>query len=65
MRREDLREVVNLQKLFNLAVYLPYGIPLVKKLVKLPRNPVYDWSLLAFLWYQHAVRLGLWHVRRL
>ena len=58
MKREDLREVVNLQKLFNLAVYLPYGIPLVKKLVKFPRNPVYDWSLLAFLWYQHAVVSG-------
>lgn len=58
MLREDLREVVNLQKLFNLAVYLPGGIPLVKKLAKLPRNPVYDWTLLAFLWYQHAVVSG-------
>jgi len=58
MRRDDLREVVNLQKLFNVAVYLPGGIPLVQRLIKLPRNPVYDWTLLAFLWYQHAVVSG-------
>ena len=58
MRREDLREVVNLQKLFNLAVYLPGGPKLVRKLIQLPRNAVYDWTLLAFLWYQHAVVSG-------
>ena len=58
MRREDLREVVNLQKLFNIAVYTPGGVDLVKKLVKLPRNPAYDFTLLAFLWYQHAVVSG-------
>ena len=58
MRRDDLREVVNLQKLFNVAVYVPGGIPLVKKLIKLPRNPAYDFTLLAFLWYQHAVVSG-------
>jgi radical SAM superfamily enzyme YgiQ (UPF0313 family) len=58
MKRDDLREVVNLQKLFNVAVFVPGGIPLVKKLIKLPRNPVYDFSLLFFLWYQHAVVSG-------
>lgn len=58
MRREDVEEVVNLQKLFNVAVYLPFGLPIVKSLIKLPRNPVFDWTLLAFLWYQHAVVSG-------
>jgi radical SAM superfamily enzyme YgiQ (UPF0313 family) len=58
MRRKDVAEVVNLQKLFNVAVYLPFGVPLVKALIKLPRNPVFDWTLLAFLWYQHAVVSG-------
>jgi radical SAM superfamily enzyme YgiQ (UPF0313 family) len=75
MRRDDLREVVNLQKLFNVAVYVPGGIPLVKKLIKLPRNRAYDFTLLAFLWYQHAVvsgygmlddlKLGLKNVRQI
>jgi radical SAM superfamily enzyme YgiQ (UPF0313 family) len=75
MRRDDLREVVNLQKLFNVAVYVPGGIPLVQKLIKLPRNPAFDFTLLAFLWYQHAVvsgygilddfKLGLKNVRQI
>ncbi|HKX45649.1 MAG TPA: radical SAM protein [Planctomycetota bacterium] len=58
MKREDVEQVVNLQKLFNVAVYLPFGVPLVKSLIKLPRNPLFDWTLLAFLWYQHAVVSG-------
>ena len=58
MKREDVEEVVNLQKLFNVAVYLPFGLPLVKSLIRLPRNPLFDWTLLAFLWYQHAVVSG-------
>lgn len=58
MKREDVREVVNLHKLFNVAVYVPGGESLVRHLVKLPRNRVYDWIPLAFLWYQHAVVSG-------
>ena len=58
MRRDDLDQVVNLQKLFNVAVYLPGGLPLVRQLVKLPRNKAFDFTLLAFLWYQHAVVSG-------
>ena len=58
MKRSDLREVVNLQKLFNVAVYLPGGEALVRQLVHLPRNPLYDATLLGFLWYQHAVVSG-------
>ena len=40
------------------AVFLPGGVRLVRKLIRLPRNPFYDWTLLAFLWYQHAVVSG-------
>ncbi len=58
MKREDVREVVNLQKLFNVAVYVPGGEAVVRKLIHLPRNPAFDFTLLAFLWYQHAVVSG-------
>jgi len=58
MRREDVAQVVNLQKLFNVAVYLPGGVPLVKQLIKLPRNRGFEFTQLAFLWYQHAVVSG-------
>jgi radical SAM superfamily enzyme YgiQ (UPF0313 family) len=58
MKRGDVREVVNLQKLFNIAVYVPGGEAIVRRLVGLPRNPAFDFTLLAFLWYQHAVVSG-------
>ncbi|MBM3976198.1 MAG: radical SAM protein [Planctomycetes bacterium] len=58
MKRDDVDQVVNLHKLFNVAVYMPGGLPLVRQLIKLPRNPVYNWVPLAFLWYQHAVVSG-------
>ena len=58
MVRGDVSQVVNLQKLFNIAVYLPGGEALVRQLIKLPRNRVFDMTQLAFLWYQHAVVSG-------
>jgi hypothetical protein len=58
MKREDVAQVVNLQKLFNIAVYMPGGRPLVRQLIKLPRNRVFDLTQLSFLWYQHAVVSG-------
>lgn len=58
MKRDDLEDVVRLHRLFNLGVYLPYGIPIVKQLMKLPPNRVFDFSHLFFLWYQHAVVSG-------
>jgi hypothetical protein len=75
MKRADVREVVNLQKLFNVAVYVPGGETIVRQLIKLPRNPAFDFTLLSFLWYQHAVvsgygmlddfKLGLKNVRNI
>jgi hypothetical protein len=58
MRRQDVDQVVNLQKLFNLAVYVPGGEALVRRLIQLPRNRAFEWTHLAFLWYQHAVVSG-------
>lgn len=58
MVRDDLKEVINLQRLFNIAVFMPGGLPLVKKLVKLPNNPAFGGVGLSFLLYQHAVVSG-------
>ncbi len=58
MLRGDVSQVVNLQKLFNVAVYLPGGEALVRQLIKLPRNKAFDFTQLFFLWYQHAVVSG-------
>ncbi|MFT7671265.1 MAG: anaerobic magnesium-protoporphyrin IX monomethyl ester cyclase [Planctomycetota bacterium] len=58
MIRDDLNEVINLQRLFNIAVFVPGGLPVVKQLIKIPRNPVFGAVGLGFLWYQHAVVSG-------
>jgi hypothetical protein len=58
MRREDVAQVVNLQKLFNVAVYVPGGEAVVRRLIQLPRNRLFDLTQLSFLWYQHAVVSG-------
>jgi radical SAM superfamily enzyme YgiQ (UPF0313 family) len=58
MRRDDVAQVVNLQKLFNIAVYMPGGEALVRQLIKMPRNRAFDFTQLFFLWYQHAVVSG-------
>ena len=58
MRRDDVAQVVNLQKLFNVAVYLPGGEALVRRLIRLPRNRAFELAQLSFLWYQHAVVSG-------
>ena len=40
------------------TIHLPGGETLVRKLIKLPRNRAFEWTHLAFLWYQHAVVSG-------
>ena len=34
------------------------GIPLVRALIRLPRNRLFEITQLSFLWYQHAVVSG-------
>ncbi len=46
MNKKDINKIVNLQRLFALGVKFPLTIPLIRKLVKLPPNFVFD---LAFL----------------
>ena len=42
----------------SVSSIVPGGIPLVKQLIKLPRNRLFELSQLSFLWYQHAVVSG-------
>jgi radical SAM superfamily enzyme YgiQ (UPF0313 family) len=58
MKRDDLDEVVNLQRLFNIGVYAPGGPALVRRMIRMPRNRLFDAVGLGFLWYQHAVVSG-------
>jgi len=50
----ERRAVENLQKLFAITVELPFLLPLVKQLIKLPRNPFF-W-LIYKLWKGYALK---------
>jgi anaerobic magnesium-protoporphyrin IX monomethyl ester cyclase len=55
IKLEDKDQFINLQRLFGYGVKFPKMIPLIKKLIKLPPNKVYD---LAFkLDYAYSVRM--------
>ena len=42
MNKKDINEIINLQRLFALGVKFPLTIPLIRKLVKLPPNFVFN-----------------------
>ncbi len=47
--------LINLQKLFNLAVWIPWLTPIIRFLVKLPVNPIYYFifiTLHAYHWFR-------------
>jgi len=46
LKNKDIDELVNLQKLFHLAVWFPYLMPLIKILIKLPLTHLYDFVFL-------------------
>lgn len=66
LKMKNKKEIQNLQNLFMLGLWFPKTIPLIKKLVRLPKNPIYR----AFLKYSILVkymqtrRLNLYEVIR-
>jgi len=42
----NIKELINIQRFFQTAVLFPWSLPLIKKLVKLPPNPLFN------LWFQ-------------
>lgn len=59
LKQKNINELVNLQKFFYLAIKLPFLVPIIKILIKLPFRPLYDTVfLLTFAWrYKTANRL--------
>lgn len=57
LRTKDIKEIVNLQKLFHLGVWFPFLIPTIKILIKFPLTYLYD---VIFL-----INQGLGHRRHL
>ncbi|RJQ56231.1 MAG: radical SAM protein [Nitrospiraceae bacterium] len=46
MKNNNINELLNIQRFFQTAVLFPWTLPLIKKLVKLPPNPLFN------LWFQ-------------
>lgn len=46
LKQKDIRQLFNLHKLFYIAVKFPYSMPIIKQLIKLPLNPVFNFLYL-------------------
>jgi anaerobic magnesium-protoporphyrin IX monomethyl ester cyclase len=57
----EKRQIENLQKLFALAVEFPFLVPLVKRLIKLPRNKLF-W-LVYKIWKGYAIKRRMFPFR--
>lgn len=57
LRIENKKEIENLQKLFSITVELPFLLPLVRLLIKLPPNPIFDWVYKRWKKYCYDKRL--------
>lgn len=58
LRQPHAREIANLQKFFQTAVLLPWTLPLIRKLVCLPPNKLFDawFGLVYFITYIRSER---------
>ncbi len=52
---ENKNEFINLQKLFWPAVRFPRLLPLIRRLIKLPPNPVFEFTFLSFYALNYAL----------
>jgi radical SAM superfamily enzyme YgiQ (UPF0313 family) len=42
LQTEDIERIVNLQRFFQTAVWWPWAFPLIKLLIKIPPNPIFN-----------------------
>jgi radical SAM superfamily enzyme YgiQ (UPF0313 family) len=54
IRQENIGQIVNLHKLFLLVIRFPWLKPLVRHLIKVPPNPLYEGIFLISMALQHA-----------
>ncbi len=55
------RQIENLQKLFAITVEFPFLVPIVRRLIKLPKNPIF-W-LVHKLWKGYTIKKRIHPVR--
>jgi radical SAM superfamily enzyme YgiQ (UPF0313 family) len=55
LKIEHKREIQNLQKFFQTAVLVPWSLPLIKQLIRLPPNRLFNWWF-GFMYFVNYVR---------
>lgn len=63
LKQDNIRELINLQKFFYLAVKFPSLLPVIKLLIKLPTNPIFDFIFILGYGLQIRKRTGIGPVR--
>jgi len=54
LKLKNRREILNLQKLSWIGIKFPFTIPFLKKIIKLPPNPLFDWLFKFSLLYKYV-----------
>jgi len=57
LRMDGIDQIINLQKLFILTVRFPFLLPVVKRLIKCPNNPIFNmigFLSYAFMYYRYT-----------
>lgn len=53
LKQKDIEKLVNLHKFFYISVKFPFTTPIIKQLIKLPSNKLFDWVfILSFGYFQ-------------
>ncbi|MBI2267566.1 MAG: B12-binding domain-containing radical SAM protein [Armatimonadetes bacterium] len=57
-----IKEMQNLQKFFQTAVLWPWSLPIIRKLIRIPPNTIFNWwfGLIYFLLYVKSEGRGFW-----
>lgn len=59
LKVEDINEIKNLQNFFQICLDFPSLIPIVKKLIKLPPNRLFEWVYKLSFTYYHLKEKGV------
>jgi len=62
LKMDNINEIVNLHRFFQTCVLWPWTFPIVRKIIRLPQNPLfYGWFALIYL-YVHVIseKRGIW-----
>ena len=62
LQTKDIRKIVNLQRFFQTAILWPRTFPLIKLLIKLPPNPIFDlwFGFILYVVYTKSEGRGWW-----